>query len=307
MSERAYRIDPAQPVPDEVRRVARGRIDHAIDELRGTSDSTRAEAVHEARKDMKKLRALLRLVRDELGDGRLPPRERLLPRHRPHSCRACATPRSCSRRSATWSASTASCPARAAACARRSWRTASGCPGLAATGVAGGRSRRSRRRASGSRAGRCDADGFEAFEEGLRRNYRRGRRGFKARPGAAERRAHARVAQAGEGPLVPRDAAPGRLAAGAERARRRGARAVGAPRRRARRERPARLGARARERAQRRRPAAARLRRDRRGQAARAAGARRSPTAARIYADSPSVFADRLDGWWEATRRATVF
>ena len=68
MSERAYRIDPAQPVPDEVRRVARGRIDHAIDELRGTSDSTPAEAVHEARKDMKKLRALLRLVRGELGE-----------------------------------------------------------------------------------------------------------------------------------------------------------------------------------------------------------------------------------------------
>ena len=51
-----------------MRRVARGRIDHALDELRGKSDSTREEAVHEARKDMKKLRALLRLVRGELGD-----------------------------------------------------------------------------------------------------------------------------------------------------------------------------------------------------------------------------------------------
>ena len=27
---------------------------------------------------------------------------------------------------------------------------------------------------------------------------------------------------------------------------------------------------------------------------------------ARIYADSPRVFADKLDGWWEATRRTTV-
>ena len=68
MSARSFRFDPAEPVPDEVRRVARGRIDHALDELRGDSDSTREEAVHEARKDMKKLRALLRLVRDELGD-----------------------------------------------------------------------------------------------------------------------------------------------------------------------------------------------------------------------------------------------
>jgi CHAD domain-containing protein len=68
MSTRAYRFTPGQPVPDEVRRVAQGRIDHALDELRGDSESTREEAVHEARKDMKKLRALLRLVRGTIGD-----------------------------------------------------------------------------------------------------------------------------------------------------------------------------------------------------------------------------------------------
>ena len=50
MSSRSYRIDPGVPVPDEVRRVARGRIDHAIDELRGDTESSRAQAVHEARK-----------------------------------------------------------------------------------------------------------------------------------------------------------------------------------------------------------------------------------------------------------------
>jgi CHAD domain-containing protein len=68
MADRSFRIAPGEPVPDEVRRVGYGRIDHAVDELRGNSDSTRAQAVHEARKDMKKLRALLRLVRGELGD-----------------------------------------------------------------------------------------------------------------------------------------------------------------------------------------------------------------------------------------------
>ena len=68
MSSGSFRFDPQEPVPDEVRRVARGRIDHALDELHGNSHSTREEAVHEARKDMKKLRALLRLVRGELGD-----------------------------------------------------------------------------------------------------------------------------------------------------------------------------------------------------------------------------------------------
>jgi CHAD domain-containing protein len=64
---RAYRLKPGEPVPDGIRRIARGRIDHAIDELGGRSDSTPEEAVHEARKDMKKLRALLRLVRGEIG------------------------------------------------------------------------------------------------------------------------------------------------------------------------------------------------------------------------------------------------
>jgi CHAD domain-containing protein len=57
----------AEPLPAAVTRVARGRIDHAIDELRGKSGSTPEEAVHEARKDMKKIRALLRLSRDEVG------------------------------------------------------------------------------------------------------------------------------------------------------------------------------------------------------------------------------------------------
>jgi CHAD domain-containing protein len=64
---RAYRLRLDEPLPDEIARVARGRIDHALDELRGRSDSTPEDAVHEARKDMKKLRALLRLVRGEVG------------------------------------------------------------------------------------------------------------------------------------------------------------------------------------------------------------------------------------------------
>src|SRR3712207_5368852 len=68
MASSSFRFDPAAPVPEEVRRVALGRIDHALDELRVRSDSSREEAVHEARKDMKKLRALLRLLRGELGD-----------------------------------------------------------------------------------------------------------------------------------------------------------------------------------------------------------------------------------------------
>jgi CHAD domain-containing protein len=55
-------------VPEGIARIAYGRIDRALDELRGKTSSSREEAVHEARKDMKKLRSLLRLVRDEIGD-----------------------------------------------------------------------------------------------------------------------------------------------------------------------------------------------------------------------------------------------
>jgi CHAD domain-containing protein len=65
--ERKYRFKRSEPLPEGIARVARGRIDDAIDELSGATDNTPEEAVHNARKDMKKLRALLRLARGELG------------------------------------------------------------------------------------------------------------------------------------------------------------------------------------------------------------------------------------------------
>jgi CHAD domain-containing protein len=68
-ASRAYRLKPKESLPEGLARAARGRIDHAIDELRGKTDSTTEEAVHEARKDLKKLRALLRLARGELGEN----------------------------------------------------------------------------------------------------------------------------------------------------------------------------------------------------------------------------------------------
>ena len=67
-SERAYRLKAGEPLPEGVVVIAHGRIDHAIAELRGNSDSSAVEAVHEARKDLKKLRALLRITRGELGE-----------------------------------------------------------------------------------------------------------------------------------------------------------------------------------------------------------------------------------------------
>ncbi len=53
-------------MPDGLARAARGRIVHALEGLRGAHEPDKA--VHEARKDMKKVRAVLRLARPQLSD-----------------------------------------------------------------------------------------------------------------------------------------------------------------------------------------------------------------------------------------------
>ena len=52
---------------DGVHRILDEQIDQAVAELRGQTPQTRDDEVHEARKRCKRLRALLRLVRDHLG------------------------------------------------------------------------------------------------------------------------------------------------------------------------------------------------------------------------------------------------
>lgn len=59
----AYELQPGQPVPDELRRCAREQLDRAIDELTTRVDDDPIEAVHDARKALKKARSLLRLSR----------------------------------------------------------------------------------------------------------------------------------------------------------------------------------------------------------------------------------------------------
>ena len=61
---RAFALRTDETVPDGVRRIARGQIDIALDGLGGHGD--REAAVHDARKALKRLRTLLRLVRDDL-------------------------------------------------------------------------------------------------------------------------------------------------------------------------------------------------------------------------------------------------
>ena len=61
---RAFALRTDETVPDGVRRIARGQIDIALDALGGHGD--REAAVHEARKALKRLRTLLRLIRGDL-------------------------------------------------------------------------------------------------------------------------------------------------------------------------------------------------------------------------------------------------
>ena len=62
-----YRLKQGENVPEGVRRMAAEQLDKALAHL-GCQDGKRDEYIHEARKATKRLRALVRLVRGELGD-----------------------------------------------------------------------------------------------------------------------------------------------------------------------------------------------------------------------------------------------
>jgi CHAD domain-containing protein len=64
---RAYRLAPDEPVPDGMRRIARGQLDAGIDELERQPDGGLDAAVHSTRKRLKRLRAELRLGRPAIG------------------------------------------------------------------------------------------------------------------------------------------------------------------------------------------------------------------------------------------------
>jgi CHAD domain-containing protein len=64
----AYRLRNSESPSRGIRRCAREELDNAIDQLTEGVSSDPITGVHEARKSLKKERALLRLVRGELGD-----------------------------------------------------------------------------------------------------------------------------------------------------------------------------------------------------------------------------------------------
>lgn len=67
MSSGAYRLKSEEGVAEGLRRIASGRADEAVERLARIDDESLATAIHGARKDLKKLRAVLRLLRRELG------------------------------------------------------------------------------------------------------------------------------------------------------------------------------------------------------------------------------------------------
>lgn len=66
---RSYQLARDEELAAGLTRVAAGRAEKALERLResNTGEAETADAVHGARKDMKKLRTVLRLLRDELG------------------------------------------------------------------------------------------------------------------------------------------------------------------------------------------------------------------------------------------------
>src|ERR1700757_2487593 len=64
----AFQLKTGEKFAQGVRRIARKEIKTIVEHLEGQRGEDEGRAVHEARKDLKKMRALLRLVRDQLGE-----------------------------------------------------------------------------------------------------------------------------------------------------------------------------------------------------------------------------------------------
>jgi CHAD domain-containing protein len=63
-----YRLRPDEGASEGIRRVARGQLELASNRLTDSGRKEMGEAIHEARKSLKRLRAVVRLARDPLGD-----------------------------------------------------------------------------------------------------------------------------------------------------------------------------------------------------------------------------------------------
>jgi CHAD domain-containing protein len=65
----AFRLKRRASIPSEVRRIVLGQLETAISELHAVGDPQSDDAVHDARRRVKKIRAIIRLVRPVLDKG----------------------------------------------------------------------------------------------------------------------------------------------------------------------------------------------------------------------------------------------
>jgi CHAD domain-containing protein len=65
----AFALDPGRPIPKAVKKAAGKQLRKTVEALTGQTELDADAAAHDARKRTKKVRALLRLARPELGDG----------------------------------------------------------------------------------------------------------------------------------------------------------------------------------------------------------------------------------------------
>jgi len=63
----SYRIKTGEDLATGIRRIARAELESALGEISTVAAGDEAAAVHATRKDIKKLRALLRLIREQIG------------------------------------------------------------------------------------------------------------------------------------------------------------------------------------------------------------------------------------------------
>ena len=181
-TDRAYRLRAGETAGEGVRRVAHGRVDAALEQLRREAEVDVASAVHDARKDLKKLRSLLRLVRDGLGKERYRAESR---RYR-DAARLLSGPRDAEVKLETLTGLRERYPEEMPATDRLRSALEAERERLAGA-QAGDLEQRLEQAAEAIAAGGMEVDGweltdddFELLRAGLERSYRRGRRAFRA-------------------------------------------------------------------------------------------------------------------------------
>jgi len=189
----AYRLDARETLPQGIRRIVGEQLDEAVEGLRtATTGAERDRAVHEARKALKKSRAALRLVRDEVGSKTY--------KRDSNALREVGRSLSASRDAAVLVetvdrlgeqvplARRSLAPLRAVLEQRRRETAARALDDGGALTTAAEEIEQIRARVEGWR---LRTDGFSALEDGLRRTYRRGSERFaEARDDPTDERMH---------------------------------------------------------------------------------------------------------------------